>query len=781
MNKQPKAYLSLPITSIKPFYDVVVIGSGYGGSIAASRLARAGLKVCLLERGKEYQPGDYPDDQVEATKEMQVNMPHKHLGSTTALYEFHVNKDINVFVGCGLGGTSLVNANVCIEPDRRVFEDEAWPKEIREDLDSFDRGVQRAREMLKPEYYPEGQNGYPKLPKTEAMKVAAQALNEKFAFAPINVTFENKINHVGVEQHKCDLCGDCVTGCNYGAKNTTLMNYLPDAHNHGAEIFTEVAVQHLEKVNDQWVVYYRLQEAGREKFKAPFLFVRANMVVLGAGSLGSTEILLKSKQNGLQVSNLLGHRFTGNGDVLGFGFNNDYEINGVGFGKYKPGEKVEAVGPCIGGIIDMRGKENLEEGYVIEEGVIPGALSGILPGTFITVAKLMGKDTDANLKDFALEKLRKIKTKILGAYEGALKNTLTYLVMSHDDANGKLSLAHDRIRVDWPAVGKQPIFKVVNDKLKEATKALGGTYVTNPSWSKALNFDLVTVHPLGGCVMGDNAGKGVVNHVGQVYASETGTELHKGLYVTDGAIIPRSVGVNPLLTISALAERSCEIIARDFGLTINYNFPAVPPQEKKVKPVGLQFTETMTGYFSTDEKIDFQKGHDLGKSKHSPFSFTLTIVSDDLEKMLHSDRHEAKMAGTVTAPALSPKPLTVSEGKFNLFVKDENDPGKLKMLYQMKLNTIGGHEYFFTGYKEAADDKGFDVWSDTSTLFITVYEGSDNTGPVVGKGILKILPKDFKKQVTTIKALNTSNALESTKAIKDFGLFFSKALYQHYL
>ena len=98
MKKQAKAYLSSPITDIKPFYDVVVIGSGYGGSIAASRLARAGLKVCLLERGKEYQPGDYPDNQVEAAKEMQVNMPHKHLGSTTALYEFHMNKDAAIII-----------------------------------------------------------------------------------------------------------------------------------------------------------------------------------------------------------------------------------------------------------------------------------------------------------------------------------------------------------------------------------------------------------------------------------------------------------------------------------------------------------------------------------------------------------------------------------------------------------------------------------------------------------------------------------------------------------
>lgn len=781
MKKQPQAYLSSPITDIKSSYDIVVIGSGYGGSIAASRLARAGKKVCLLERGKELQPGEYPDGQKEAAKEMQFNMPHQHLGSKTALYEFHMNKDINVFVGCGLGGTSLVNANVCIEADKRVFEDESWPKEIRDDPASVDRGVQRAREMLRPECYPEGKNGYTVLPKTEAMKVAAQAMNEKFSYAPINVTFESGVNHVGVEQHKCDLCGDCVTGCNYGAKNTTLMNYLPDAKNHGAEIFTEVAVQYLEKVNGQWIVYYQLQEADREKFDAPFMFVRADMVILGAGSLGSTEILLKSREKGLKLSNMLGKRFTGNGDVLGFGFNNDHAINGIGFGANKPGGKVKAVGPCIGGIIDMRNKEKLADGFVIEEGAIPGALSGVLPGVFISVARLLGKDTDKNLKDFIIEKFRKIKSLILGAYQGALNNTLTYLVMSHDDGNGILKLKSDRIRVDWPGVGKQEIFKTVNSKLKEATKALGGTYVTNPSWSKAMNFDLVTVHPLGGCIMADTAEKGVVNHAGQIYASDKGTELHKGLYVTDGAIIPRSVGVNPLLTISALAERSCEVIAEDYGLNITYDFPEVPSRKKTLKPVGIQFTETMRGYCSTEETTDFEKANELGRQNNSSFEFTLTIISDNLENMLSSEQHEAGMVGTVKAPALSDKPLTVSEGKFNLFIVDALDADTMKMNYSMKLHSIDGKAYYFNGFKKIYDNKGFDVWSDTSTLYITVYEGADNSGPVIGKGILKIMPKDFAKQITTLKALNASNKLEGAKALKGFGAFFTRSLYDKYV
>ena len=83
--------------------------------------------------------------------------------------------------------------------------------------------------MLQPAQYPEGVNGYPKLPKSEAMKASAAYMNAAFRYLDINVTFEDRKNNAGVDQYKCELCGDCMTGCNYGAKNTTLMNYLPDA------------------------------------------------------------------------------------------------------------------------------------------------------------------------------------------------------------------------------------------------------------------------------------------------------------------------------------------------------------------------------------------------------------------------------------------------------------------------------------------------------------------------------------------------------------------------
>ena len=113
--------LSSLIEDLKTHYPVVIIGSGYGGAITASRLARAGQQVCVLERGREFQPGEYPDTLPEILAEAQVDTPNAFLGSRTGLYDMRVNDDINVFCGCGLGGTSLVNANVSLPAEPRVI------------------------------------------------------------------------------------------------------------------------------------------------------------------------------------------------------------------------------------------------------------------------------------------------------------------------------------------------------------------------------------------------------------------------------------------------------------------------------------------------------------------------------------------------------------------------------------------------------------------------------------------------------------------------------------
>jgi len=774
--------LSKPIAALKSHYPFVIIGSGYGGSIAASRLSRAGFEVCLLEKGKEFRPGEYPKDLDDAAGEMQVNTDSLHIGNKTNLYEFYMGKEISVFKGCALGGTSNVNANVSIEPEKRVFDDLRWPAEIRNDNPSLKAGFDKAREMLKPSPYPEGKEGYHELAKASGMKVSAKAMNEEFRYLDINVNFEydRQLNHVGIEQYRCNNCGDCVTGCNHHAKNTLIMNYLPDAVNHGAEIFCEAGVRYIERKNNQWLVYFEIHNVGRDKFDAPPLFITADNVILSAGALGSTEILLRSKEKGLNMSSAIGTRFTGNGDVLGFGYNNDVKMNGIGLGKSFDDKDREPVGPCITSVIDMRNRDILEDGMTLEEGSIPGPLSAILAPAFISLSKFTGQDTDENL-DWLAESKREGVSLLRGAYHGALNHTQVYLVMTHDDGNGTMHLDKDRLEITWPDVGKQKIFQKVNARLQEATKALGGTYMPSPQWNKLMNYDLVTVHPLGGCVMGDDAATSVTNHMGQVFNNTKGTELYEGLYVMDGAIIPRPLGTNPLLTISALAERNSKLIIESNKKEVKYGFDPVGKSPLKEYEAGISFTETMRGFISLNEKSDYKKGFEEGKKNNSPYEFTLTIQSEDVEAFDADSNHKAEIIGTVYCPALSAHPITATDGVFNLFVKDDKD-GKVKLMkYGMQLNTVEGTSYYFFGYKEIKDEKGFDMWSDTTTLFITLFDGLDDKGTVLGKGMLKIAIIDFMKQLRTMKSIYADTTKESISAISKFGKLFAGEVWETYL
>ena len=322
--------IARPLDEIAPHYAVVVVGSGYGAGVAASRLARAGQSVCLLERGREILPGEFPNDMGTAQADMQIDGARGKLGAPDGLYNLHLNDDMLAMVGCGLGGTSLINANVALEIDPRLFDSATpWPAEFRRDPKLLDPYVARARQMLDPSPYPEDSEDFPPLNKLVALQKSAATMKKPFKRPPIAVNFVDQLNPFGVTQPRCNLCGDCTSGCNVGAKNTTRMNYLPDAHDHGAQIFTGARVSHVERDGERWRVFFDAVALrgtdGAAAEGAAQRSVTADVVVLGAGALGSTEILLRSKAHGLPLSDRLGQRFSGNGDVLALGYNSYWQ------------------------------------------------------------------------------------------------------------------------------------------------------------------------------------------------------------------------------------------------------------------------------------------------------------------------------------------------------------------------------------------------------------------------------------------------------------------------
>lgn len=539
--------LSRSSDDIKPFYDVIIVGSGYGGGVTASRMARAGQRVAVLERGREVLTGEFPSRFPDLAGELQVTGKNGVTGSQTGLFEVRAGDDIHIIVGRGLGGGSLINAGVSLRPSPRVFDDGVWPAELRRD-GLLDEGFRRAEAWLRPSTAPRAKG----MTKYAALAKAANRLGHRMADTPVAVSFSDTINAAGIAQAACNYCGDCCAGCNVGAKSTVALTYLPDAVAHGADVFTHMRVRSLEKLpQGTWRLHVedlRKDGCGIE------VQLTASIVVLAAGTLGSTEILMRSAASGLALSDQLGARFSANGDIIAFGFGLGKEVNSVGIGYPAKIEGFE-VGPSVTGQIEVR-DDVLDHEVTVQDGVVPSATAPILPPIFIPGGRMLGSP----------------KSLINGVYKGPLAHLQTLFAVSHDSASGRFHLEADQLRLAWPNVRDEPVYARVHALLAEIVSGAGGSFVKDPLASTAMGQQPVTAHPLGGCAMADDRTGGVVNHKGQVFdgtSSASDTDVHNGLYVIDGSVIPRSLGVNPLLTITALAERAALHLAADHDLAFD--------------------------------------------------------------------------------------------------------------------------------------------------------------------------------------------------------------------
>ncbi len=363
--------------------------------------------------------GEFPSRFPDVRAEMQVTGSRMKFGSETGLYDVRLGEDMHVLVGCGLGGGSLINAGVALRPDARVFADPVWPAQIRQD-GLLDQGYARAAHWLRPTPAPRA----PAMTKFQALAQCAPALNARVVAPPVVVSFDATINPAGVHQPACTNCGDCCGGCNVGAKNTVALTYLPQAKRHGAELFTHAKVRYVEKRDGGgWNV-----AIGRLDRSSDDLTVTAGIVILAAGTLGSTDILLRSRARGLALSDRLGERFSANGDIIAFGYGAKIPVNAIGIGHPKKIEGAE-VGASVSGQIEIVDADDLEKSMTIQEGVLPSGLAPALPVMFIPNGRLLG----------ALQSL------VAGVYKGPFQHLQTFFAVSHDSASGRFSLDADRL------------------------------------------------------------------------------------------------------------------------------------------------------------------------------------------------------------------------------------------------------------------------------------------------------------------------------------------------
>ncbi len=533
--------LSRPLSAAAAHYDVIIVGSGYGGGVSAARLARAGKTVCVLERGREIVTGEFPQKFPDMRKEMQVRAPSWSIGTDAGLYDVRIGHDMHVLVACGLGGGSLVNAGVALRPDPRVFADAVWPGQIRQD-GLLDEGYARARRWLRPNPGPRARE----MTKFKALATASKGLGVAPIAPPVVVSFEATTNPAGIAQPACTNCGDCCGGCNVGAKNTVALTYLPEAVRHGAELFTGAKVSHIAKAPNGWSVV--AADVGNGQAART---LTASTIIIAAGTLGSSELLLRSKAMGLALSDRLGERFSANGDIIAFGYGAKIPVDAIGVGHPS---KVEGhtVGASVSGQLEIVDADDVNKSMTIQEGAMPSALAPMLPVMFVPNGRLLG----------ALQSL------ISGVYKGPLATLQTFFAVSHDSASGKFKLDGDKLTLSWPNAKDEPVYQRLDAALSEIVTSAGGSYVKNPLAGTVMGHQPATAHPLGGCVMGADRDSGVVDHRGRVFdaAATAQSAVHDGLYVIDGSIIPRSLGCNPLLTITALAERAMLHLGRDQGL-----------------------------------------------------------------------------------------------------------------------------------------------------------------------------------------------------------------------
>ncbi len=545
-------------------YDAIVVGSGFGGSVTAYRLAKADMRVLVLERGRPYPPGSFTRSPYRA-RESFWDPPR----GLTGMYHYWSFRGIDSLVSAGLGGGSLIYANVFIRKDEKWFvkEDvndggyEYWPV-TREDLNPHYDEVEKVIPLQR---FPFDHEPYKSTPKTNAFKEAAEANGLEWFLPKLAITFGNEgrapVTGEKIEEKRrnlhdrdrttCQMCGECDVGCNYGAKNTLDYTYLTAAKDEGAEIRTLCDVHRFapREGGGYEVEYGDLNEDPSRPLPVT---LTCDHLILSAGTLGTTELLLRNRGAFPRISRKLGTRFSGNGDLLTLALNTSRVTDGV----KTPRIIDSGYGPVITSTARMPGAEDggTGRGFYLQDAGYPQHLAWVLhvisapqqiwrwrkAGMYLVKNWLKGTpDTDvtAEIADLMLP--------------GALSSGgLPLLGMGRDVPDGKLFLRNGRLDTTWKRKESDAYFERLRNTSKGFAESLGGRFADNPLWFLRR---VITVHPLGGAPMGRDPGEGVVDPWGNVFG-------YPGLHIADGSVMPGPTGPNPSFTIAALADRFADQI-----------------------------------------------------------------------------------------------------------------------------------------------------------------------------------------------------------------------------
>lgn len=599
--------------------DVLIVGSGYGAAAAAEHFSRSvdtdgrPLRVLLLERGLEYLPGRFPARMAElpghvrvaAATEAGTAGAGRVKGYREALFDFRLGPDLCVVLANGLGGGSLINAGVMLPAESTVFRGPRWPARLRCDPGCMDDWYARAARLLGAEHGGEPNtvrhlDGHPPRRADYLRGLATPELPAREVPVTIGLRPQPQ-SAAGLPLARCVACGDCATGCNHGAKESLDTNLLWLARRRGVEMLTGATVLHLEPEGldarsgaiDAWRVAVLPTDEHQARQEAQPFVLRARQVVLAAGALGSTEILLRSRRRGLALSERLGEGVSGNGDVLA-AVRDTPVLDALADETQDPAAR--QAGPTITAMLDARALRDPDPerppvgsgqaqalGCVVQDLAIPGPMRWGFEQLFAlgeTLDGLSRPDRSVHGAGFDFPDPYAIT-------RAASARTLAVAIMGTDAAQGRLLLGEHEpdpgsLQVHWPGLKSDPQVQSRHRWLREHLRARGQRLIANPLWEilpEAMAFmiedrkgPMLTVHPLGGCGMADRIEDGVVNEWGQVLrpppardgeASEVPADrVYQGLAVLDGAIVPAALGINPALSITALVLRALPELGR---------------------------------------------------------------------------------------------------------------------------------------------------------------------------------------------------------------------------